>query len=115
MGGGGKVSVMPEANLPDVTEAASLRRMLHELRQPMNVISLASGNMRRRLDRGQIVYMNGYLLGKLDGIDAQIRKFTQLCEVIECRFVGDTMAADPDTGAPDTGTLPSGNSDPCRG
>lgn len=50
----------------------SIRKVLHDLQQPLNVIRLASGNIRARLAASLDPEEEAYLCEKLDRIDEQI-------------------------------------------
>lgn len=53
---------------------------LHELRQPLNVIGLATGNLRSALCPGLGREQADYLMAKLDRIDEQVRRVAQLAD-----------------------------------
>lgn len=45
---------------------------LHEIHQPLNVMSLIIVNMRNALDQFEAGDLRDYMLGKLDGLECQI-------------------------------------------
>jgi hypothetical protein len=53
---------------------------LHELRQPLNVIGLATGNLRAALCPGLSREQAEYLVAKLDRIDEQVARVAQLAD-----------------------------------
>ncbi|GEO00761.1 hypothetical protein NSE01_25930 [Novosphingobium sediminis] len=53
---------------------------LHELRQPLNVIGLATGNLRSALCPGLSREQADYLTAKLDRIDEQVARVASLAE-----------------------------------
>jgi len=53
---------------------------LHELRQPLNVIGLATGNLRSALCPGLGKEQADYLIAKLDRIDEQVSRVAMLAE-----------------------------------
>lgn len=53
---------------------------LHELRQPLNVIGLATGNLRAALCPGLNKEQSQYLVAKLDRIDEQVARIASLAE-----------------------------------
>lgn len=53
---------------------------LHELRQPLNVIGLATGNLRSALCPGLSREQAGYLSAKLDRIDEQVARVAALAD-----------------------------------
>lgn len=53
---------------------------LHELRQPLNVIGLATGNLRSALCPGLGQEQSAYLIAKLDRIDEQVTRVSQLAD-----------------------------------
>jgi signal transduction histidine kinase len=59
---------------------AGLDQVLHDVRQPLNVIRLTGGNIRSRilplLDEGS----GAYLEGKLDRIEEQVQRAAELIE-----------------------------------
>lgn len=61
-------------------EPACVRRALHDLQQPLNVIRLASGNIRARLAAGLDPLEEQYLHDKLDRIDGQVMRAARQIE-----------------------------------
>ena len=59
---------------------ATVSDFLHELRQPLNVIGLATGNLRSALCPGLPQEQSGYLIAKLDRIDEQVSRVSQLAD-----------------------------------
>ncbi len=53
---------------------------LHELRQPLNVIGLATGNLRSALCPGLSREQADYLSAKLDRIDEQVTRVSALAD-----------------------------------
>lgn len=53
---------------------------LHELRQPLNVIGLATGNLRSALCPGLSREQADYLSAKLDRIDEQVARVAALAD-----------------------------------
>ena len=53
---------------------------LHELRQPLNVIGLATGNLRSALCPGLSKEQADYLIAKLDRIDEQVVRVATLAD-----------------------------------
>lgn len=53
---------------------------LHELRQPLNVIGLATGNLRSALSPGLSREQAEYLTAKLDRIDEQVARVATLAD-----------------------------------
>ncbi len=53
---------------------------LHELRQPLNVIGLATGNLRSALSPGLSREQADYLSAKLDRIDEQVARVSALAD-----------------------------------
>ena len=53
---------------------------LHELRQPLNVIGLATGNLRSALCPGLAQEQADYLAAKLDRIDEQLARIAALAD-----------------------------------
>lgn len=53
---------------------------LHELRQPLNVIGLATGNLRSALCPGLSREQADYLVAKLDRIDEQVARVATLAD-----------------------------------
>ena len=53
---------------------------LHELRQPLNVIGLATGNLRSALCPGLGREQSDYLVAKLDRIDEQVARVASLAD-----------------------------------
>lgn len=59
---------------------AKVQECLHELRQPLNVIGLATGNLRQALCPGLAKEQADYLIAKLDRIDEQVARVAVLTE-----------------------------------
>ncbi len=55
---------------------------LHELRQPLNVIGLATGNLRSALCPGLSREQADYLNAKLDRIDEQVARVAALADAL---------------------------------
>ena len=53
---------------------------MHELRQPLNIIGLASGNIRARTLKKLSPEDAAYLAAKLDTIDTEIARAVELAE-----------------------------------
>jgi signal transduction histidine kinase len=60
----------------------SQRAMLHELKQPLNVITLSSGNIRSRMMDGIDAELAHYLAAKLDRIEEQAQRAASLIEAM---------------------------------
>lgn len=56
------------------------RQLMHDLRQPLNVISLAVSNLRVRLSGRLAEHDQGYLEAKLAKIDQQVVRVTEILE-----------------------------------
>lgn len=54
------------------------KRSLHEILQPLNVMSLTIANMRHALDEFEAGDLRDYLLRKLDGLESQINRATEV-------------------------------------
>lgn len=67
---------------PENGSTADLQRLLHDLKQPLNVIRLATGNIRNRIVNRLEAQDGGYLDGKLDRIEEQVKRAADLIEVI---------------------------------
>lgn len=59
-----------------------LREALHELKQPLNVIRLASGNIRNRIGELLDGTEGDYLATKLDRIEDQTQRAAEIVEKI---------------------------------
>lgn len=59
---------------------AKVSDCLHELRQPLNVIGLATGNLRSALCPGLGREQADYLIAKLDRIDEQVARVALLAD-----------------------------------
>lgn len=59
---------------------ARVADFLHELRQPLNVIGLATGNLRSALCPGLAPEQADYLVAKLDRIDEQVTRVALLAD-----------------------------------
>ncbi|WP_338303979.1 MULTISPECIES: hypothetical protein [unclassified Erythrobacter] len=57
-------------------------RRLHDLRQPLNVIRLAAGNMSIRIQREADLPSREYYASKLDLIEAQVEMLAALLDEI---------------------------------
>lgn len=65
-------------------EPGEARRMLsHEARQSLNAIRLTTGNLRLRLGGNLEASEEAYLLTKLEKIDRQVDRLSDLLEVCE--------------------------------
>jgi signal transduction histidine kinase len=62
------------------SNTANLADRLHELRQPLNVIRLATGNLRTALGPQLDASAAAYLLAKLERIDQQIDRANALAD-----------------------------------
>lgn len=67
---------------------------LHELRQPLNVIGLATGNLRSALCPGLSPEQADYLRAKLDRIDEQVSRVAALADEL-ASAARDSAAAAP--------------------
>lgn len=65
-----QLTVIQNAKLAEMGELAT--GLAHELNQPLNVIGLASANMKRRLERADLDV--DWVRGKIDRIEAQINR-----------------------------------------
>lgn len=54
------------------------RRSIHEILQPLNVMSLIIVNMRNALDEFEGGDLRDYMLRKLDGLESQIDRATKV-------------------------------------
>lgn len=57
-------------------------RRLHDLRQPLNVIRLAAGNMSNRIQRETNLPSREYYASKLDLIETQVEMLAALLDEI---------------------------------
>lgn len=57
-----------------------VRKALHDVKQPLNVIRLTSANIRARLGSALDAEEAQYLCGKLDRIDEQVQRSSQQIE-----------------------------------
>lgn len=64
-------------------------RRLHDLRQPLNVIGLAVGNMSNRIQREPSLPSREYYASKLELIESQIQILASLLDEIESRSAND--------------------------
>lgn len=55
-------------------------RNLHQLRQPLNVIRLATANLRRRIEPSLGAEDREYLVRKLEQIEKQIQRTIEIAE-----------------------------------
>lgn len=60
--------------------ASDLRRYLHDLKQPLNVMSLACGNIRDRLGPSLSAEDADYLDRKLARIEAQVQRAAEMIQ-----------------------------------
>ena len=60
--------------------------LIHDLRQPLNVLRLASGNIRNRIKLGGEEIDLAYLSAKLDAVDQQIANAARLLSQISDEF-----------------------------
>ena len=63
-----------------IEDVSRVSDCLHELRQPLNVIGLATGNLRSALCPGLSREQAEYLTAKLDRIDEQISRVATLAD-----------------------------------
>lgn len=63
-----------------VQAESKVAECLHELRQPLNVIGLATGNLRSALCPGLGQEQAAYLAAKLDRIDEQLARVASLAD-----------------------------------
>ncbi len=63
-----------------VQAESKVTECLHELRQPLNVIGLATGNLRSALCPGLGREQADYLTAKLDRIDEQLARVASLAD-----------------------------------
>lgn len=63
-----------------VQAESKVAECLHELRQPLNVIGLATGNLRSALCPGLGREQADYLIAKLDRIDEQLARVASLAD-----------------------------------
>jgi|GEM_PF-2045012 len=75
------------------TNRTSLADRLHELRQPLNVIRLATGNLRTALGPQLDSAAAAYLLAKLDRIDQQIDRANALADDLATTAAQDIAAS----------------------
>lgn len=68
---------------------------LHELRQPLNVIGLATGNLRSALCPGLSREQADYLSAKLDRIDEQVARVAALADEMAAAAREAVLAARP--------------------
>ena len=66
---------------------------LHELRQPLNVIGLATGNLRSALSPGLSREQAEYLSAKLDRIDEQVARVAALADQLAAAAKDAVLAA----------------------
>ena len=69
-----------QASDPPVKNSTTLR--IHDFRQPLNVIRLATGNIRVRVLPLLTPTDAAYLIAKLDSIDAEVGRAVALAEVL---------------------------------
>lgn len=86
----GTCAAMAIENVSRVTDC------LHELRQPLNVIGLATGNLRSALCPGLTREQAEYLTAKLDRIDEQVARVAALAD--EMAEAARTAMLDPGQG-----------------
>ena len=75
---------------------AKVSDFLHELRQPLNVIGLATGNLRSALCPGLAQEQSDYLVAKLDRIDEQMTRVAALADQLVAA-VREALSAAPQT------------------
>jgi signal transduction histidine kinase len=63
-----------------IEDTSRVSDCLHELRQPLNVIGLATGNLRSALCPGLSREQAEYLTAKLDRIDEQVARVATLAD-----------------------------------
>lgn len=68
-------------------EQLTLRQALHDLQQPLNVIRLASGNLRLRFDGRLGPEEETYLGAKLDRIDEQVIRAARQIEELRAAVI----------------------------
>lgn len=61
-------------------ESVGVDQVLHDVRQPLNVIRLTGGNIRSRILPLLDESAGAYLEGKLDRIEEQVRRAAELIE-----------------------------------
>jgi signal transduction histidine kinase len=61
-----------------MAEGYSLREVIHDLRQPLNVMSLSAGGIRARVLPGIDSDLAGYLDAKLERIEGEIVKASDI-------------------------------------
>ncbi|MBU6266061.1 MAG: hypothetical protein KGN34_00890 [Sphingomonadales bacterium] len=69
---------------------AELRKAFHDLRQPLNVIRLACGNLRERVADGIGEGDSDYLRTKIERIDEQTTRASALLEQLAAQLAGRT-------------------------
>lgn len=85
---------MAGANVDMAIESNSnVSDCLHELRQPLNVIGLATGNLRSALCPGLSREQADYLSAKLDRIDEQVARVAALAEQLAAAAKDAVLAA----------------------
>lgn len=72
---------------------ARVSDVLHELRQPLNVIGLATGNLRSALSPGLAKEQADYLIAKLDRIDEQVSRVASLADQLAATALEALQAA----------------------
>lgn len=77
--------------------AARQRAMFHELLQPLNVIRLASENARNRLTARASSHDVEYLTGKLDRIDTQALRASEIIEKLRSERDAVTLPGETST------------------
>ena len=65
---------------PESITETRVSACLHELRQPLNVIGLATGNLRAALCPALSREQADYLIAKLDRIDQQVARVAELAD-----------------------------------
>lgn len=66
----------------EIATEVEARRLLHEIRQPLNVMRLATTNIRNRIGPVLSGEESEYLIRKLERIEQQIERTTQIAEAI---------------------------------
>lgn len=59
-----------------------LRRLIHELRQPLNIVSLSAGNLRAQLGGALAGAQADYFHARLDRISEQIDRASRLLDSV---------------------------------
>lgn len=76
-----------------IDNVSKISDCLHELRQPLNVIGLATGNLRSALCPGLSREQADYLSAKLDRIDEQVARVAVLADQLAAAAKDAILAA----------------------